>query len=102
MVLGTLHIFSICAAWSSCETPNCGSKAVCDPSAALWCFSSYWAALSGLKRRGCPASYCNLICEDWLISVEGLPISEEKQRRDKCGKEGKGERLGGEEEEGKM
>jgi hypothetical protein len=41
-------------------------------------FPSCWVAFSSLNLRG--DDYCNLVCRVWLISVGGLPFSEEKWR----------------------
>jgi hypothetical protein len=56
-----------------------------------------WAASSSLNRR-CAFSYCNLICQGWLISMGGLPSFEEKGRRDGWGdgRGGLGRKKGGE------
>jgi hypothetical protein len=35
---------------------------------------SYRVALTSLKRKGGPQSYCNLICHGWLIHTEAGPI----------------------------
>ena len=61
--------------------------------------SPNWVALSGHNKR-CAQSYCNLICQGWLISTGDLLFSGEKGRRGGKGRqEGERERLGGEEGE---
>ena len=48
------------------------------------------------KKRG-TYSYCNLIRNDWLISMGGLSIFEDKLRRSKYGSVGVADCLGGKE-----
>ena len=66
-----------------------GAGAVSDSAAYLWTLSPNQTALSRLSRR-CSLSYCNLICQGLLISMGGLPFSEEKRRGDQRNGEGRG------------
>jgi len=77
-----------------------GTGAVSDSDACLRTLPSYWAASPSPSRR-CDYFNCTLTCQGWLISMGGLPSSEEKGRRRGWGRvDSTGEGQGVEEEGG--
>jgi len=58
---------------------------------AFGSLSPYWDVLPSLNIGKCAWSYCNLICQGYVISMEGLLFSKEKRK----GGSGKGWLEGG-------
>ena len=51
----------------------------------LWNYSLYGVALPTLNTMGEIQYYLNLTCHALLIPMGGLPVSEQKQRRNRWG-----------------
>lgn len=62
-----------------------GAGAIADSFA---CFGIFFFTLTFFNMKGCAYSYCNSKCHIWLISMEDMSFSKEKQKRNGVGAEG--------------
>lgn len=81
--LGHTHICNSCVACSSCGISGSRSRCCLTLLPAFGSLLPTWAACLASIRKRCAQAYYNLIHQDGLIIIRGLPFSEERGHRGK-------------------